>query len=266
MKILSDYHVHSSFSGDSSVSPEAVIEQAISHGLQHLCLTDHMDYDYTDGDVCFEFDPREYFRRLQPLKEKYRDQIDLCIGVELGLRPYLSGRHHSLIFSYPFDFVIGSIHLVNNRDPYFPSYFEGRDESDAYLEYFQCALYNLRAYSIFDTFGHLDYVVRYGQNPEVYSYRKYSDEIDAVLKLLLEKGIALEVNTAGFRTLGRTNPEPDVLRRYRELGGELITVGSDGHQPEYLGYRFRETEELLRSCGFSYYAVFRQRKPEFIKI
>ena len=64
MKILSDYHVHSSFSGDSSVSPEAVIEQAISHGLQHLCLTDHMDYDYTDGDVCFEFDPREYFRRL----------------------------------------------------------------------------------------------------------------------------------------------------------------------------------------------------------
>ena len=84
--------------------------------------------------------------------------------MELGLRPYLSGRHHSLIFSYPFDFVIGSIHLVNNRDPYFPSYFEGRDESDAYLEYFQCALQNLRAYSNFDTFGHLDYVVRYGPN------------------------------------------------------------------------------------------------------
>ncbi len=264
MKILSDYHVHSSFSGDSSVSPEAVIEQAISHGLQHLCLTDHMDYDYTDGDVCFEFDPREYFRRLQPLKEKYRDQIDLCIGVELGLRPYLSGRHHSLIFSYPFDFVIGSIHLVNNRDPYFPSYFEGRDESDAYLEYFQCALQNLRAYSNFDTFGHLDYVVRYGPNQNrFYSYERYREILDEILRTLIRRDIGLEINTGGYRHgLEEPNPCREIIKRYRELGGRIITFGSDAHDPLFLGYQFDRAAALAKECGFTSYYIFRRRKPQ----
>src|SRR5699024_10289772 len=122
---------------------------------------------------------------------------------------------------YPFDFVIGSVHLIHGEDPYNGELFRKYGDEEVFREYFRLSHRLLADAPSIQSWGHLDYVVRYGQNPEVYSYRKYADEIDAVLKLLLEKGIALEVNTAGFRTLGRTNPEPDVLRRYRELGGEL---------------------------------------------
>ena len=99
-----------------------------------------------------------------------------------------------------------------------------------------------------------------------YSYERFSQEIDAILQYLISHQIALEVNTAGLRMLGFTNPHPDVIRRYREMGGELITVGSDGHVPEYLGYGFDRLPELLSDCGFDSYTVFRQGKPEFRKV
>lgn len=264
MKAFSDYHVHTSFSGDCNIPPQMMIEQAITKGIHHLCLTDHMDYDYTDGGVCFEFDPKEYFRRLLPLKEQYKEQIDLCIGIELGLQPYLSKKHHNLIFSNPFDFVIGSIHLVHCRDPYFPSYFEGREESEAYREYFECALQNLEAYSNFDVFGHLDYVVRYGptQN-KYYSYGKYREILDEILRSLIKKDIGLEVNTGGYKYgLGTPNPCKEIILRYRELGGKIVTLGSDAHDPLFLGYEFDQAAKLLKECGFSSYFIFHNRKPE----
>ncbi|MDO4261690.1 MAG: histidinol-phosphatase HisJ family protein [Eubacteriales bacterium] len=262
--MLSDYHVHTSFSGDSSAPPEIMVDRAVELGLRHLCLTDHMDYDYTDGGVCFEFDPREYFHRLEPLREQYRDRIELSIGVELGLQPYLCRRHHNLIFSYPFDFVIGSIHLVNNKDPYFPSFFEGRAETTAYREYFECALQNLNAYSNFDTFGHLDYVVRYGptQNRN-YRIETYRDILDEILRTLIRRDIGLEVNTGGYKYgLGQPNPCRDILLRYRELGGRIVTLGSDAHEPQFMAYEFDRAAELLRSCGFASYFIFRRRVPE----
>ena len=266
LKVLSDYHVHTSFSGDCSISPELMIQNAIERGIRHLCLTDHMDYDYTDSGILFEFDPEEYFRRLRLLKETYADQIDLAIGIELGLQPYLSKRHHNLVFSYPFDFVIGSIHLVHGLDPYFSSFFEGRTEQEAYLDYFQCILQNLKAYSNFDTFGHLDYVVRYGPNKnQYYSYEKYRELLDEILRALIKKDIGLEINTGGYKYgLGAPNPCPEIITRYRELGGKLITLGADAHDPMYLAYEFDRTAELLKACGFQSYYIFHNRKPEEI--
>ncbi|MFG6330564.1 MAG: histidinol-phosphatase HisJ family protein [Lachnospiraceae bacterium] len=266
LNTLSDYHVHTSFSGDCSVPPETMIEEAAKGGIRHLCLTDHMDYDYEEGGVFFEFDPQEYFRRLLPIKEKYAGRMDLAIGIELGLQPYLSKKHHNLVFSYAFDYVIGSIHLVHNRDPYFPSYFEGRSEQEAYLEYFQCALQNLQAYSNFDAFGHLDYVVRYGPNRNRdYSYGRYREILDEILRALVKKDIALEVNTGGYRYgLGTTNPCQEIICRYRELGGRLITLGSDAHDPGYLAYGFGQAADLLKACGFRSYYIFHNRKPEEI--
>lgn len=265
---LADYHVHTSFSGDSSVLPNVMIEHAIDRGITHLCLTDHMDYDYVDSDACFEFDPEEYFRHLLSLKEIYSDRIHLAIGIELGLQPYLSKKHHNLIFSHAFDFVIGSIHLVNQRDPYYPSFYEGRREEEAYLEYFQCALQNLKAYSNFDVFGHLDYVVRYGPNKNRdYSYRKYKELLDEILRALIKKDIGLEVNTGGFRYgLGAPNPCREIICRYRELGGKIVTLGSDAHEPGYLAYEFDKAAELLKACGFRSYYLFRSRKPEEIPL
>lgn len=263
LNILSDYHTHTSFSGDCSIPPEFMIREAIARGIWHLCITDHMDYDYADGGICFEFEVREYFRRLLLLREQYQDQIDLNIGIELGLQPYLSQKHHNLIFSHSFDFVIGSIHLVHARDPYFPSYFEGREEYDAYYEYFLCALQNLEAYSNFDTFGHLDYVVRYGPNKnQFYSYQKYQEILDEILRSLVKKNIGLEINTGGYKYgLGTPNPCKEIIKRYRELGGQIITFGSDAHTPEFLGYEISRAAELARECGFSSYYIFKNRKP-----
>lgn len=243
-----------------------MIREAAAKGIRHLCLTDHMDYDYNDGDILFEFDPKEYFRRLLPLKEQYKDQIDLCIGIELGLQPYLSKKHHNLVFSNSFDFVIGSIHLVHCRDPYFPSYFEGREEPEAYQEYFECALQNLESYSNFDVFGHLDYVVRYGPNQnQYYSYQKYKEILDEILRSLVKKDIGLEVNTGGFKYgLGVPNPCREIISRYRELGGKIITFGSDAHDPKYLAYEFDRAAELLKECGFRSYYIFHKRIPEEI--
>lgn len=262
--MLADCHLHTEFSTDSETPMRAQAERALELGIPAICVTDHMDMDYPQGE--FWLDTDRYMEAVRRLQEEYRGRLEIGFGVELGLMEHLRARQEEYLKKYPFDFVIGSVHLIHGEDPYNGELFRKYGDEEVFREYFRLSHRLLADAPSIQSWGHLDYVVRYGQNPEAYSYRKYADEIDAVLKLLLEKGIALEVNTAGFRTLGRTNPEPDVLRRYRELGGELITVGSDGHQPEYLGYRFRETEELLRSCGFSYYAVFRQRKPEFIKI
>lgn len=262
--MLADCHLHTEFSTDSETPMRAQAERALELGIPAICVTDHMDMDYPQGE--FWLDTDRYMEAVRRLQEEYRGRLEIGFGVELGLMEHLRARQEEYLKKYPFDFVIGSVHLIHGEDPYNGELFRKYGDEEVFREYFRLSHRLLADAPSIQSWGHLDYVVRYGQNPEIYSYRKYADEIDAVLKILLEKGIALEVNTAGFRTLGRTNPEPDVLRRYRELGGELITVGSDGHQPEYLGYRFRETEELLRSCGFSYYAVFRQRKPEFIKI
>lgn len=263
LAIIADTHVHTLFSGDGSFSSEIMIEKAISLGLSHLCLTDHMDYDYTDGGICFEFDPKKYFDYMTPLKEQYQDRIDLMIGVELGLQPYLSSRHHNLVFSHPFDYVIGSIHLVNSRDPYYPSFFEGREEQTAYREYFECVLQNLKSYTNFDSLGHLDYVVRYGPTKNKnYAWTQYQEILDAILRILIKNEIALEVNTGGYKYgLGEPNPCADILKRYKELGGKLLTIGSDAHDPAYLAYEFSRLRELLISCGFSSYHIFKKRAP-----
>ncbi len=262
--MLADCHLHTEFSTDSETPMTEQAERALALGIPAICVTDHMDMDYPGGE--FQLDTDRYMEAVRTLQEEYRGRLEIGFGVELGLMEHLRERQEEYLKKYPFDFVIGSVHLIHGEDPYNGELFRRYGDEEVFREYFRLSHRLLEDAPAIQSWGHLDYVVRYGQNREAFSCRNYADEIDAVLRLLVEKGVALEVNTAGFRTLGRTNPEPDVLRRYRELGGELITVGSDGHQPEYLGYRFRETEELLRSCGFSYYAVFRQRKPEFIKI
>lgn len=116
--------------------------------------------------------------------------------------------------------------------------------------------------------GHLDYVVRYGAHQaEGYSYRKYADEIDEILKHLISHGKGLEMNMAGMKYgLGFPNPHPDVIRRYKELGGEIVTIGADAHRPEHVAFDYEQAGEILTGCGFSYYAEFKGRKPVFRRI
>ena len=266
--MLWDTHMHTSFSGDSDASPEAMAESAIRKGLDGVCITDHLDMDYPEDPELFLLDLAAYEPAIRRLQETYRDRLPIGFGIELGLQPHLAQAHHDILAAHDFDFVIGSSHVVHGADPYFSAYYEGREEEEAYLEYFRSIPENIRAFDEFDVYGHIDYVVRYGPNKNRdYSYEKYRDIIDDILLLLISRGKGIEVNTGGFRYgLGHPNPTEEILRRYRELGGEIITIGADAHSPEDIAFDFQKMPDLLKACGFRYFTVFRKRKPEFIKL
>lgn len=268
-----DCHLHSTFSPDSDASPESQIQRAIELGLDGICFTDHCDYDYPDNPdgsplPNWELEIPSYLEKITALKYEVIDSLDVCRGVELGLQPHLADRLKSLVRSTDFDFVIGSSHLAHRRDVYFPQYFEGRSEKEAYTEYFESILENLAVFEDFDVYGHLDYVVRYGPNQNKnYHYANYAEIIDEILKKLIWLGKGIEINTAGFKFgLGHPHPTEEILTRYRELGGEILTVGSDAHKPGDLAYDFDKVPGLLKSCGFKYYTIFRNRDPEFLSL
>lgn len=272
--IKADQHTHCNFSTDSNASPESMIIGAAEKEITHLCLTDHMDLDYpgtTKEEPLFEFNVADYFTALTPLKEAYRDKLYLGIGIELGLRPGredLNQQMHKLLSDYSFDFVLGSVHLLDNDDPYYESYWQNRTAKDILSKYFSDMLTSLKEYDNFDSLGHLDYLIRYippYSGEKDYVFREYQEVMDEIFKLLISKDKALEINTAGLiKGLPCFHPKLETLKRYLELGGTLITIGSDGHSPDKIATKFKETEELLRSCGISGYYVYKKRIPEYI--
>lgn len=266
--MLWDTHMHSNFSTDSKASQESMIQAAIEKKLDGICFTDHLDLDYPGTNELFLLDLPGYAASVRRVQAKYADRIPVLFGIELGLQPHLAAQHADLLAQYEFDFVIGSSHVVHGFDPYYRDYYEGRTEEECYREYFESILENIRAFDDFDVYGHLDYVVRYGPNKnENYSYDKYRDIIDAILSLLIEKGKGIELNTGGFKYgLGHPNPTEEILARYRELGGEIITLGADAHVPEHVGYDFEKIPQILADAGFTHYTVFKNRKPRFVAL
>lgn len=265
----SDCHMHTSFSTDSDTPPREMIEGAIAKGMESICITDHMDGEYPFyedfGKEAFVLEPEEYFKTLSGLREEYGDKIRFRIGIEIGLQPQLGEFYKELTGKYPFDFVIGSTHLVKGKDPYYKEEFSGVSDTELYRSYFETMLENLETNTDFDVLGHLDYVVRYGkQREKEYSYQKYAELIDEILKKAIHLGKGIELNTAGFKYgLPFCNPHPDIIKRYRELGGEIITVGADGHKPEHIGYAYEKVNDILKECGFKYYTEFEGRKAIF---
>lgn len=265
--MLWDTHMHSHFSGDSESDPESMVQAAIKNRLDGICFTDHMDLDYP-GPTSFTFEPELYFHDLSVLREKYRTQLSILSGIELGLQPHLTAQLEALLKQNRFDFVIGSTHVAHRMDPYYPEFFENRAQHSAYLEYFEVTLENILAFSDFDVYGHLDYVVRYGPTKNTdYTYEMYSEIIDEILLLLIQKGKGIEINMGGYKYgLGHPHPTEAILNRYHELGGEIITLGSDAHAPEHVAFDFHRIKGLLDQTGFSYYSVFKNREPVFCKL
>jgi histidinol-phosphatase (PHP family) len=273
--IIADYHVHSNFSSDGKASMEEMIQAAIRLGLTKICFTDHMDYDYPQmmEGYNFEFNISDYIEKLNELKLHYRGQLEILAGIELGLQPHLADRLNQLVQSHPFDFFIGSSHVVNKVDPFYPQYWEKRTTEEGIQAYFESIIDNCKAFLGFHVYGHIDYIIRYipdrskAQQKITYSYRDYADVLDEVLKTIISYGKGIEVNTAGLKYgLGFPHPKLEVLKRYRELGGEIITVGSDAHRPEHLAYQFDCVPDLLKSIGFRYYTTFQGGKPIFEKL
>ena len=265
---LYDMHMHTHFSGDSKASPFAIAQKACDLGLAGICFTDHLDIDYKETPGLFDLDIPAYKKEIELVKEQFSDKLDIGWGIELGLQPYLVKENAKIIAENDFDFVIGSTHVVKKSDIYLPYYYEGRIEDDCYREYFEETLKNAQSDVDFDVYGHLDYVVRYGPNKnKYYSYEKFADVIDEILRTLISRGKGIELNMAGFKYgLGHAHPTMETLKRYKELGGEIITIGSDGHAPEQIAWEFEKAPEILKEAGFEYFTTYKNRKAEFHKI
>ena len=262
--ITADFHTHTDFSSDSEQPMEGALEALISKGIKTVCFTEHMDMDYPGGE--FILDTAAYRARLLELREKFRGRIGVLFGVELGLMDYLAPRLKEYVSGWDFDFIIGSSHLVDGVDPYYPEYFSKHGDYNGILRYFESILANIRAFDDFDVYGHLDYVVRYS-GAKNYRPADFAELLDEILKMLISMGKGIELNTAGLKYgLEFAHPHPELLKRYRELGGEIITVGSDGHKAEHYAWDFDRAGDILRNAGFGYYTVFRGRKPQFVKI
>ncbi len=267
--MLPDCHMHTSFSGDCDVTPEIMIEAAIEKKIKTITITDHLDIDYPNEPDLFLLDLDDYTKTVNTLKEKYRSDIELLYGIELGLQPHLSAEHKRITSNYNFDFVIGSSHVAHKVDPYYPEFFTGRTSTDAFREYFESIVENINAFDGFDSYGHLDYVVRYAPDKSLSydCYELFPELVDKVLILLIEKDKAIEINSGSYKAgLNTPNPTASILRRYMELGGKYITCGADAHKPEFIGSNFDKLSLILSEIGANNITVFKSRKPVMLPL
>lgn len=269
--IICDSHIHSEFSSDSSAPLDSIIQKAIQLGIPKICLTDHHDIDFPinpeDG-FDFQLDFDSYFAAINEIRHRYGDRIDVRSGVELGLMNTVAGKARDIADKYKneLDFIIGSSHLVRGLDPYYPAYYEGRTEIEGIRDYFESILDNVTLIDDFDVYGHLDYVVRYCPSGEkIFRMSDYKEVFEQIFKKIIPKGKGIEINTGSlYKNMSYAHPHMDILKLYKDMGGEIITVGSDAHKPEYLCYDFETyARDALASLGYKYYCTFKNRKPEF---
>lgn len=262
--IAADVHTHSSFSTDSTEPLWELAAAAVGKGLKTLCITEHHDFDYpTEGE--FLLDVPAYRGELLRTREEFSGRLEILLGVELGLLDYAAPRLYEFAKSGGFDFIIGSAHQIDGLDPYYPEYFDEMGDRGGITHFFDAMLSSVKAFDDFDVLGHFDYIVRYS-HAKSYNPADYREVIDEILKTVIAKGKGIEINTAGVGKLGYPHPNPFVLKRYKELGGKIVTIGSDAHDRTRVAADFDKAEQALRQAGFKYYAVFRGRKPTFYTI
>ena len=254
-----DYHMHSSFSGDCNVDMEDMVKGAIAKGLAEICFTEHIDYDYPDDSIEFDFDKRKYSERIDELRRKYDGQIHIKKGVEIGVQPHLLDRYDEMLNEESFDFIICSMHTVARKGLHYGDLFRGITVEEASLKYYNELLHCVRNFDNYSILGHIDLIKRYA--PEVVD-NDFHDVMREIFNVIIPAGKGIELNTSGVR-YGLPNglPSDDVLKLYKECGGEIITLGSDAHKPGDIAFDFKESLELLQSIGFEYIATFEGLKP-----
>lgn len=262
---LVDYHCHSDYSFDSKAKLEDVVISAIEKGLKELCITDHFDYgteEYTETDY------KTYKKEFLKLKEKYKNEIKFLFGIEVGVQKEHIQTVQKILHGIDFDFKIASTHDVGNIGPHLDKYWQGLERVEGYRKYYLGMNDSIKAYSDFDVFGHLDYVVRYGPYKNIgFEYGEIGDILDESMKMLIEKGKGIEINTSSIRKgMTEFHPRDEILKRYLELGGEIFTIGSDAHTPEHVGMDVNKAIEKLQYLGVKYLATYENRKLIMKKI
>ncbi|MGN0244176.1 MAG: histidinol-phosphatase HisJ family protein [Lachnospiraceae bacterium] len=272
--ILSDFHTHTSYSSDSTAPMDDIITAAIRQKLSYLCITEHHDIDFPGlpdmPDMDFQLDLNGFLSEIEEKKRLYQKDLTLLTGIELGMMPSTTGKLSQFVSEHKeqFDYIIGSVHVVDRMDPYYPEYYLKYPGKAGVQAYLQTILNSIQHFMDFDVLGHLDYVVRYLPKGD-YSYlpEDFMETIDHILQILIKNHKGIEINTSAlFKGGNQPNPHEQIIRRYRELGGEYITFGSDAHIPDAVGYGRELAADILKSAGFTHYTIYQHHQPCLLPI
>lgn len=259
-----DYHLHTLISFDGESTSEEMLRAAAAAGLKEICFTDHMDYDPLGKDPDLSFETADYNAAYDHL---HHPDIKIRRGVEYGLMTDNVEDFRKDLQRRPFDFVIGSIHFVEDLDIYYDEFWQGKTVEQAEGIVLERTLACLQVHEDFDVLGHLTYVGKVRGNPvkRPVPYGEHRDLIDEILKTLVRNGKGLEINTSGMDRCGVFLPDVQYLRRFKELGGQIVTVGSDAHHVSRVGQHCSEACRLAREI-FGHVCTFEDRKPIFHKL
>jgi len=262
-----DYHLHSQFSDDCVEEMEDTILEAIKMGGKQLCFTDHLDYDYPDQSVKFEFNIEGFNEMIESLKVKYKDKLLIQKGIEVGLQPHVISRTETFIKEFNPEFVLCSFHVADRKDLYTGDFFVGRSSEEAWDKYLDDIIETLTQFKDYSVVGHLDILKRYNDGVKLVPYSYYGEKVDTILKMIIDDDRGIEVNMSGLRTpMNETLPHMDIVKRYYELGGKYITIGSDAHMKEDIYSHFNEMLKKLYDIGFEYFTIYKNRIPKQISI
>lgn len=259
-----DFHIHSRVSFDGHDTGLALALAARDAGLREICFTDHMDYVYAPGEKDLVYSVEDYNREYDGLAVP---GLTIRQGVECGLYTHHQERMANDLILRHYDFVLGSVHFVDDLDVYFAEYWEGKTIFEAQRRFLEHTLDCVRANDDFDVLAHLTFLHKGRGCPvkEPLPYALHADVIDEILRTLAQKGKGLEMNTSGVDRCGGFLPTQDYFRRFRELGGEIVTIGSDAHRCNRIGQYCNDAAGLLGEI-FGYVCTFEDRKPVFHKL
>ena len=270
--MYSDYHLHTEFSDDSEYPIESLVQDAVQMGLEEICFTDHVDYGVKEefrsphahiykGKAVTNVDYPRYFDTIKKLQTHYNKQIKIKAGLEFGVQLHTMDAFHKLVSTYPLDFIILSIHQVGDQEFWTQEFQKGRTQAEYNRAYYQALLDVVKQYKAYSVLGHLDLIVRYDEHG-VYPFEEVKELIREILEVIIKDGKGIEVNTSYNRYgLKDMTPSRAILKLYRELGGEIITIGSDTHRAEHLGAYIDEAKTELLKLGFSHHHSFEKMKP-----
>ena len=255
-----DFHMHSKVSFDGKADAAAMVAAAEQMGLKEICFTDHIDYT---PEMDMVFDTAHYRRVYDSL---HSDKVKIRRGMEFGLEPGNRDQFREDLKRYDFDYIIGSVHLVDGLDVYLAPYWQDKDYDTAIRLFLEQTLKCVSVHEDYDCLGHLTFIAKARANPQrvLIPYSDYPELFDEILRQVIRHGKGLEVNTSGVDACGGYLPTMDFIRRYHELGGEIITVGSDAHNEARVGQYTNEVVKELKDI-FGYVCTFEKRQPIFHK-
>ena len=236
--MLFDTHLHTKFSADSKMSIEDAILSAKQQNIG-LVLTEHLDYDFP-GDDIYEFNPQQYFQEYSSYQSK-----TLYLGIEVGMQEHTLIQSKKFVESAPFDQVICSLHLLEGKDLFYESCYT-EDKHTVYLNYLNTMIKLIKQHDFANILGHVDYICRYAPYAKKdICYEEFHDTIDILWQTIIDKGIVPELNTRRFDNSNNISILLKLYERYAMLGGKYVSIGSDAHKPENIGFAFKEAYALL---------------------